>query len=388
MFTLQHPADPEQIRYVVSDSDKTPVSGVFLCPHTHVPRSVQKGNKKGPRLGSLLDGLYYHSPQRVSSRYYLLFNKYFDICYTASSKKETRGCDMTKDGLPQFYRQRYLLAVLHTFGGKLQRTDFLKYLFLAAQEYELSALHYSFLPYKFGPFSFQAYTDLRRLSELGYLHFDETISLISPINYTAILKEQDARVLAHLHEHYHLVSGKALIASVYTKYPYYTLNSTILSEVFDSPPPTLERNSAKQLFTIGYEGRSIDQYLDTLIQENITTVFDVRKNPVSMKYGFSKTTLQKALTNISITYIHTPELGIESSERKHLHEKHDYTALFDRYEKEILPKNDNALNSIIERYEGGNRVALTCFERDETYCHRSRISASLDRATGCCTKHI
>ena len=47
----------------------------------------------------------------------------------------------------------------------------------------------------------------------------------------------------------------------------------------------LEQNT---LFTIGYEGISIDTYINKLLQNYIKTLVDVRKNAYSNKFGFSK----------------------------------------------------------------------------------------------------
>ncbi|WP_348602891.1 DUF488 family protein [Bartonella tribocorum] len=41
-------------------------------------------------------------------------------------------------------------------------------------------------------------------------------------------------------------------------------------------------------FTIGYEGKSLENYLNCLLENNIKILCDVRKNPISRKYGFSK----------------------------------------------------------------------------------------------------
>lgn len=72
------------------------------------------------------------------------------------------------------------------------------------------------------------------------------------------------------------------------------------------------------LFTIGYEGISLETYLNRLIENDVKLLVDVRSNPLSMKYGFSKNTLNKYCQSIGIEYEHIPEVGIQSQERKHL----------------------------------------------------------------------
>ncbi len=61
------------------------------------------------------------------------------------------------------------------------------------------------------------------------------------------------------------------------------------------------------LFTIGYEGISLETYLNRLIENDVKLLVDVRSNPLSMKYGFSKNTLNKYCQSIGIEYEHIPD---------------------------------------------------------------------------------
>jgi uncharacterized protein (DUF488 family) len=63
-------------------------------------------------------------------------------------------------------------------------------------------------------------------------------------------------------------------------------------------------NEHKTLFTIGYEGKGIEKFLNSLIKNNIKVLCDVRKNPLSRKFGFSKTKLEHLCKQIEIYYIH------------------------------------------------------------------------------------
>jgi len=66
------------------------------------------------------------------------------------------------------YRQKTLVGLLSAFGGRLPSTDFQKYLFLFAREFQQEP-SFEFVPYRFGSFSFQSYADKRRLVEIGAL---------------------------------------------------------------------------------------------------------------------------------------------------------------------------------------------------------------------------
>ena len=66
---------------------------------------------------------------------------------------------------------------------------------------------------------------------------------------------------------------------------------------------------------------------------------DVRKNPLSRKYGFSKSTLSETLNKLGIEYTHLGALGIASEKRQYLNAQSDYDRLFDEYENTILAQN-------------------------------------------------
>lgn len=67
---------------------------------------------------------------------------------------------------------------------------------------------------------------------------------------------------------------------------------------------------------IKQENRDIDEFANQLLLKNIKVLCDVRKNPISMKYGFSKKQLKDTFEKIDIKYVHIPELGIDSDKRK------------------------------------------------------------------------
>lgn len=281
---------------------------------------------------------------------------------------------------PKYYRQKFLLGLLKRF-GTIYRTDFIKYLFLVETE-ENSNRNYFFIPYHYGPFSFQVYADLRRLDELAFIKFNEKIELINnKIDYLSLLDYNDRIAIDTIYKKYFKMKDENLINEIYNKYPYFALKSkTALEKNFtldDSP----------LFFTIGYQGKTIDEYLNQIIKENINLIIDVRRNPVSMKYGFSKKFLIKTLPESNVQYIHMPELGIEIERRKNLHSLTDYKKLFVGYEKEILNK-PVLIENIIKLYQIKKRIGLTCFEKDHTHCHRSIISKIIEYNYGIKVFHI
>jgi uncharacterized protein (DUF488 family) len=283
---------------------------------------------------------------------------------------------------PKYYRQKFLLGLLQRFGYSLNKTDFIKYLFLLENEENINR-NYFFLPYKYGPFSFHAYADLHRLDGLSFIRFNKKIDLINKkIDYLSLLKDNDIIAIDNIYRKYSKLKGKKLIENIYKRYPYFTLKSEIACG-----KDNIKLEKSPCFFTIGYEGKTIDEYLNQIIKENIYLIIDVRKNPVSMKYGFSKKFLFKTLPESNIQYIHMPELGIETEKRKNLNSIEDYKKLFIEYEKEISNR-PVLIEKIIKLYQNKKRIGLTCFEKEYIHCHRSIISKKIEYNYGIKVSHI
>jgi uncharacterized protein (DUF488 family) len=277
------------------------------------------------------------------------------------------------------YRQKALVNLLVAFGGHLPGVDFQKYLFLYTQEYERTP-SFEFVPYRFGCFSFQSYADKRRLIEVGMLHDTDEWRLKETVAQSSIDLGDDH--YERFRKKYAHMTGDRLVQEVYRRYPYYAIHSEIASRLMtaaESDAIEAARPSASRtcLFTIGYEGSSFEGYLNRLLKHNVKTLVDVRRNPLSRKYGFSKRTLSDTAGKLGIDYIHIPELGIDSGQRQDLNTPADYARLFDRYERNELKQNAPALERLWQIVTTRKRVAITCFEADACMCHRGRVAKAL-----------
>ena len=123
------------------------------------------------------------------------------------------------------------------------------------------------------------------------------------------------------------------------------------------------------LYTIGYEGLSIEQTIERLMQRGVSVLVDVRHTPFSMKVGFSKNQLQHITGECKMEYCHLPKLGIEHDQRKNLVRRSDYEQLFERYRNNVREK-ENSLQEIQNLLQQHSHLALTCFERDHQCCHQ------------------
>jgi hypothetical protein len=291
---------------------------------------------------------------------------------------------MIKESVSLNYRQKTLIGLLSAFGGYLSNTDLQKYLFLFTQEFEKEP-SFEFVPYRFGGFSFQSYADKRRLIEVGALADQDSWQL-----QDGFLSKNglfDEGVFNRCYAKYSALKGAKLIQDVYRRYPYYAIKSEIAAKhmnvqemgVIAEERPT---EDTPCFFTIGYEGASLDGYLNRLIKNNVKTLVDVRRNPLSRKYGFSKKTLSDTTKKIGIDYVHIPELGIASEKRQELNTQADYDRLFDSYEKKELKQNVKALQELFNIFMKDKRIAITCFEAHVCMCHRGRVTKAISALPG------
>lgn len=284
-----------------------------------------------------------------------------------------------------FYRQKILLALIEAFGGRLNRLDLQKYLFLFAQKCQQEK-SYDFVPYKYGCFSFQSYADRRNLTALGYLTSEDDWQL-SNSGHLDNIDKSDGQKIVNFQRHYKGISGDSLVREIYRQYPYYAINSEMAERLLSAAElAKIEAARPKTddycFFTIGYEGSSFENYLNRLIQNNVKLLCDVRKNPISRKYGFSKLTLADTLNKLGIAYVHMPTLGIISEKRQDLNSQADYDRLLDEYERTTLKRGASELAALYELFRQHKRVAITCFEAQPRMCHRGRVASALEALPG------
>jgi len=289
-----------------------------------------------------------------------------------------------------FYRRKILLSLIEAVGSPaLSKTDLQKHLFLFTRRQEEPS--FDFVPHKFGCFSFSAEADFEPMVKKGFLSGGETWqkALTGTQRYANTLLPHDLSALKSHQRQYRGLRGCDLVKTVHENYPYYTIRSEIAEATLGSRRAAEIRaeyaaETRPALFTIGYEGRSVEDYLNQLIQNGVNVLVDVRRNPISRKYGFSKTRLAALTAACGIDYKHVPELGIESSKRKSLSSSMSYEALFEEYRRDALPKQQPALQTIEDLISrDGRRVALTCFEREHISCHRDSVAIAISNLKSC-----
>ncbi|MBI5360971.1 MAG: DUF488 domain-containing protein [Planctomycetes bacterium] len=143
-----------------------------------------------------------------------------------------------------------------------------------------------------------------------------------------------------------------------------------------------------EIYTIGYEGKQIEEFIFFLKKFNITRLIDIREVPISRKKGFSKIALKNQLNSANIEYVHIKSLGSPGYLRDKLKSDRDYDYFFKTY-SEYLAKNSNAIKELLQYTDKGTNC-LMCFEKNYEKCHRSVVINAFQKysATQITIQHI
>lgn len=281
-----------------------------------------------------------------------------------------------------FYRRKIILALLQLFEGELDKIRLQKLLFLFTQRQQKA--EYDFIPYKFGCYSYSANADLTTMVNKGMLsETDSHFKSNEKTDYLKALKEADKRQLLEIRMLYGKMNANALMRHTYINFPYWATKSIkaeriLNSDEFEKVKKSKPKSSKTILFTIGYEGISLEEYLNRLLKNDVKILVDVRNNPLSMKFGFSKSLLKRYCENLGIQYMHFPEVGIQSNQRQELNTQTDYDKLFAVYRESNLPKTIPTQTIILNLLKEHKRIALTCFEANICQCHRKHLAEAIE----------
>lgn len=290
-------------------------------------------------------------------------------------------------------RQKIILSIINHYDNDVSKIFFVKLAFLVGQESLIKndSSYYDFVPYKYGPFSFSLYREINALEKNGYVNCTEKSIRTNSTLYREIkdkISELDWKLIDSVDrvlEKYGKMTQGNLIQYVYQKFPWYAISSDLKNKLPKNLPVRPVAKNA--IYTIGYEGLSVDRFFNILIQYGIQAIIDVRANPISRKYGFSKKSMEEISRKIGLTYYHFPKLGIDSSSRRNLSDYHSYQELFYRYETSMLPKQKTEMKKLVLLLKQ-HPSTLLCYEKDANYCHRGRLAMKASENSGLKVIHI
>ena len=268
----------------------------------------------------------------------------------------------------------------------------MKFAFLLRQETEVGSdpSFYDFIPYKYGPFSFLLYRELAGLRGMGFLSDDEKTISLTRAGRREHLRHADTLPCAaragveRIVSEYGQFRRRELVASVYRRYPWYATRS-------EDSTQARRRHAVRprrlKVYTAGYEGRSVDAFFDMLLKSGVNSILDVRANPASRKYGFSRKSLAEIAHKLDLQYRHLPTLGIRGEHRSALSDFESYQRLLHRYERQMLPKRLDEVYDLVKLIRARPSV-LVCVERNHNWCHRSCLARAAALLTGLPVVHL
>jgi uncharacterized protein (DUF488 family) len=127
-----------------------------------------------------------------------------------------------------------------------------------------------------------------------------------------------------------------------------------------------------RIFTIGYEGATVGEFLAALDKAGVKRVIDVRALPLSRRPGFSKTPLSAALGEAGIEYVHLKALGTPSAGRTAARAgRHQEMARIYAGQLELPEAIAQSAQMLAMAEEKPS--ALLCMEREPAHCHRTLL---------------
>jgi uncharacterized protein (DUF488 family) len=270
-------------------------------------------------------------------------------------------------------------------GGQLSRLQLTKWAFALSQDTQSGGgdTFYDFVPYKFGPFSFSLYQEMGKLCDAGLVqevdkeHWSIKRAGLAQVGTLPFEIRKDVHEVV---KRYGKQTQKAMIDDVYERHPWYT----VLSEIRNLENRPI---AAPEVYTAGYEGLSVDAFLNRLLRNGIKCLIDVRRNPIARRYGFHKKTLDGLCKKLGIQYFHFPKLGILSANRQNLTTPADYQRLFEDYRQTVL-KSETAVIEKVADILTKHPSVLVCSEADPALCHRTHLGKHLAGITNLPVKDL
>jgi uncharacterized protein (DUF488 family) len=131
-----------------------------------------------------------------------------------------------------------------------------------------------------------------------------------------------------------------------------------------------------RIFTIGYEGTTVAEFINALRKAGVRRLIDVRALPLSRRPGFSKTALRGALEEAGIEYVHLKALGTPADGRAAARAGR-HADLERIYAGQLELPEAIAQSALMLALANEVPSALLCMEREPAHCHRSLLLSAV-----------
>jgi hypothetical protein len=238
-----------------------------------------------------------------------------------------------------------------------------------------------FIPTDRGPFSVDLLHDLRAFEKAKFVQIDEGgVSVDQAVGEKELssLDTENLELLYKTIDSYAAMQDDLLLDHALLSRPFWGIRTKRKGAEIQQIRQQVS-SAIRGLYTLGYEGLSIDSFINLLLMVDVQQVIDVREFAFSRRSEYAKKNLDEALSLAGITYTGVPEVGIPTKARKEILEDKSKEELLAYYESEILPDTGPYADEVARLVRKHN-IALICHEEDPGQCHRSLFAASVIKA--------
>jgi len=127
---------------------------------------------------------------------------------------------------------------------------------------------------------------------------------------------------------------------------------------------SISLSDVNKVYTMGYEGKGFDEFLELLEKYSIKQVLDVRSYPTSKRNEFSKDDLKEELFKASIKYRHLAQLGgLRNKDYRKIMKEEKWRKAFEKLKNLAKEK----------------KTVILCLESNPMRCHRRFIAEKLEK---------
>lgn len=133
---------------------------------------------------------------------------------------------------------------------------------------------------------------------------------------------------------------------------------------------------------VGYEGRSLEEFLALLQKEGVQVLVDARLIPRCSRRGFSRNALAEVLEALGISYVHYEILGVPEFDQVGFRgDRATVAAAASRYRSRLnTPVAQRVIRDLVQ-VARHRRVAVMTMFADAGRCHRGPLMAEIARRT-------
>ena len=143
------------------------------------------------------------------------------------------------------------------------------------------------------------------------------------------------------------------------------------------------------LYTLGYEKRTIEEFLAILKSVEVDVLIDVRDVAWSHKRDFAKAALHAHLAANGIGYVHARFAGNPKRLRARGGTSEELLAIYAEHLDDHPEIVEEFRALVADLAKDGRRPCIMCFERDPRDCHRSVLAARwMGRRRGARVEHL